>query len=571
MPDAENTTSVDFIRRIIMEHNESGRFGGRVHTRFPPEPNGYLHLGHAKAALTNFWLAQDFGGKFNLRLDDTNPTHEEQEYVEAIKVELKWLGIDWEDRELYASDYFDELYAYAIDLIRKGLAYVDSLSPEEMSRLRGTAVLKRDKIETKPGTESPFRNRSVEENLDLFERMRAGEFPDGAHVLRAKIDMAHPNLNMRDPVMYRIMHTPHDRTGDAWCIYPSYDWSHGQSDSLEGITHSCCSLEFENHRPLYDWFADQLGIHHPQQIEFARMAITYTLLSTRKLLEVVKAGLVRGWDDPRLPTLSGVRRRGYTPESIRSFVKRTGVSKALSVIDIGILEHAVREDLNRTAPRVMGVLDPLKIVVSNYPDGETEDMELVNNPEDPSAGTRMVPFSKELFIERADFMEDPPRKFFRLAPGREVRLRNAYFVTCTEVVKDAQGAVTSLVCTYDPQTRGGDSPDGRKVKGTLHWVSAAHALDAEVRVYDRLFTKSDPMDVDEGKTWMDNINRDSLQVLSGCKLEPSVKDAPPGARYQFERQGYFCVDPDSKPGALVFNRTVTLKDTWAKVQNKPGA
>jgi glutaminyl-tRNA synthetase len=566
----ENTTSIDFIRKIVNEHNESGRFGGRVHTRFPPEPNAYLHIGHAKASLTNFNLARDYGGKFNLRFDDTNPSKEEQEYVDAIREDLKWLGIDWEDREFFASDYFDKLHEYAIELIKKGKAYVDSLSPEEMSRLRGTAIMTRDKVETKPGEESPYRTRTVEENLDLFERMRAGEFPDGAHVLRAKIDMAHPNLNMRDPVMYRIMRATHHRTGDTWCIYPMYDWAHGQSDSLEGITHSCCSLEFENHRPLYDWYLDELGIHHPQQIEFARLNLTYTILSKRRLLEIIGAGLVTGWDDPRMPTLRGLRRRGYTPEAIRNFIKRIGVSKADSTVDVALLEGAVREHLNKVAPRVMGVLRPLKVVIENYPEGQTEDLDLVNNPEDESAGTRKVPFGRTIYIEREDFMEDPPRKFFRLAPGREVRLRNAFFVTCTGVKKDDDGNVVELTCTYDPATRGGDAPDGRKVKGTLHWVSAEHALDAEVRVYDHLFTKENPLEAEDGKSWLDNASPDSLVVLTGCKVEPSVADAPPLSRYQFERQGYFCVDPDSKPGALVFNRTVTLKDTWAKLQKKKG-
>ena len=570
MSDA-NTTSIDFIRKIVNEHNESGRFGGKVHTRFPPEPNAYLHIGHAKASLTNYNLAQDYGGKFNLRFDDTNPSREEQEYVDAIREDLRWLGIDWEDREFFASDYFDDLYRFAIDLIKKGKAYVDSLTPEEMSRLRGTAILTRDKVETKPGEESPYRDRSVEENLDLFERMHTGAFPDGAHVLRAKIDMAHPNLNMRDPVMYRIMRATHHRTGDKWCIYPTYDWAHGQSDSLEGITHSCCSLEFENHRPLYDWYLDALGIHHPQQIEFARLNLTYTVLSKRRLLEIIDAGLVNGWDDPRMPTLGGLRRRGYTPEAIRGFIKRIGVSKADSTVDVALLEGAVREHLNKTAPRVMGVLRPLEVVIENYPEGQAEELDLVNNPEDPSAGTRKVPFGRTIYIERDDFMEDPPRKFFRLAPGREVRLRNAYFVTCTGVEKDADGAVVRLTCTYDPATRGGDAPDGRKVKGTLHWVSAEHALDAEVRVYDHLFTKENPLEADEGKSWLDNVNPNSLSVLTGCKVEPSVASAPPLTRYQFERQGYFCIDPDSSPGALVFNRTVTLKDTWAKMQKKAKA
>jgi glutaminyl-tRNA synthetase len=560
--------SVDFVRKIINEHNASGRFGGRVHTRFPPEPNAYLHIGHAKASLINFAIAQEYGGKFNLRFDDTNPAAEEKEYVEAIKEDLRWLGIDWEGREYYASDYFEQLYGWAVELIKKGAAYVDSLTPAETSRLRGTAIIDRQKIETKPGQDSPYRTRPVEENLDLFRRMRAGEFREGEHVLRAKIDMAHPNLNMRDPVMYRIVRAPHHRTAEAWCIYPMYDWAHGQSDSIEGITHSICSLEYENHRPLYDWYLDRLGVHHPQQIEFARLKLSYTVLSKRWSLEIIRGGHVRGWDDPRMPTLSGLRRRGYTPEAIRAFCRRIGVAKNDSLVDVALLENAVREHLNATAPRVMGVLRPLKLRIENYPEGRVEQMALANNPEDPSAGTREVPFSRELYIERDDFMEHPPKKFFRLAPGREVRLRNAYFVTCTDVVKDAAGEVVELVCTYDPATKGGDSPDGRKVKGTLHWVSAPHALDAEVRLYDRLFTRSDPMDVAPGEAWLDGINPHSLEVLSGCKVESSVKGSASGTRYQFERLGYFCVDPDSTAALPVFNRTVTLKDTWAKVQRK---
>jgi glutaminyl-tRNA synthetase len=567
MPEPE-TQSVDFVRRIILEHDESGRFGGRVHTRFPPEPNAYLHIGHAKASLLNYALAREFGGKFNLRFDDTNPEKEEQEYVDAIKKDLEWLGLDWEDREFYASDYFDELYEYAIALIKNGKAYVDSLSAEEMSRLRGTAVQGQGKIETRPGVESPYRKRSVEENLDLFQRMHAGEFPEGAHVLRAKIDMAHPNLNMRDPVMYRILKEHHHRTGDKWCIYPTYDWAHGQSDSIEGITHSICTLEFEDHRPLYDWYLDALGIHHPQQIEFARLNLTYTVLSKRRLLEVIGSGHVRGWDDPRMPTLSALRRRGFTPESIASFIQRIGVAKADSLVDYALLEQAAREHLNRIAQRSMAVLRPLKVVIDNYPDGQVEQMDLMNNPEDRSAGVRKVPFSKEVWIEHEDFMEEPPKKFFRLAPGREVRLRSAYFVKCTGVEKNSEGEITLLRCEYDPATRGGDSPDGRKVKGTLHWVSMAHALDAEVRLYDHLFTKPDPDEVEPGKTWLDNINPKSLEVLTGCKIEPSLAGAKLATRYQFERQGYFYVDPDSKPERLVFNRTVTLKDTWAKIRKK---
>ncbi len=558
---------VDFIREIIRDDLQTGRFD-HVHTRFPPEPNAYLHIGHAQAILLNWGIAQEFGGKFNLRFDDTNPEKESAEYVEAIKRDVRWLGADWEDREFYASDYFEQLYQWAEDLIRKGLAYVCDLSPEELSRTRGQPIRDGDRVITPPGVDSPYRNRSVEENLDLFRRMRAGEFPNGAKTLRAKIDMAHPNLNMRDPVMYRILHASHHRTGDAWCIYPSYDWAHGQSDSIEGITHSICTLEFENHRPLYDWFLDQLGVHHPRQIEFARLNLSHTVLSKRKLLRLVNEGYVRGWDDPRMPTISGLRRRGYTPEAIRDFTERIGVSKANSVVDIGLLEHCVRQDLNKRAPRRMAVLNPLRVVIENYPDDLVEEMEAINNPEDLSAGTRKVPFSKVLYIERDDFMEDPPKKFYRLAPGREVRLRYAYFVTCTGVLKDEQGQIVELRCTYDPATRGGDAPDGRKGKATLHWVSAAHAIDAEVRLYEHLFTVPDPSDVPPGKDFTDLINPNSLQVLTGCKLEPSLANAQPGERFQFERQGYFCVDPDSTPGHLVFNRTVTLKDTWAKIQQK---
>ncbi len=495
---------------------------------------------------------------------------EEQEYVNSIKADLKWLGLDWEDREFYASDYFDTLYEYAVELIRKGKAYVDSLSAGEISRLRGTAVKGQEKIETVPGKESPYRNRTVEENLDLFERMRAGEFAEGEHVLRAKIDMAHPNLNMRDPVMYRVMRAHHHRTGDTWCIYPTYDWAHGQSDSIEGITHSICTLEFEDHRPLYDWYLDALGIHHPQQIEFARLNLTYTILSKRRLLEVIEGGHVRGWDDPRMPTLSGLRRRGFTPEAIADFVKRIGVSKADSVVDFALLGHCVREHLNKTAQRAMAVLRPLKVVIENYPHGQVEEMDLMNNPEDPAAGTRKVPFGREIWIERGDFMEDPPKKFFRLAPGREVRLRSAYYVTCTGFEKDANGQVNLLRCSYDPATRGGGAPDGRKVKGTLHWVPADSAIEAEIRLYDHLFVKLDPDDVEAGMTWLDNINPQSLEILTGCKLEPFLGGAASGARFQFERQGYFCVDPDSSPGHPVFNRTVTLRDIWAKIQKKQG-
>lgn len=559
--EAEETPApANFIHELIEEDMRTGRFGGRVHTRFPPEPNGYLHIGHAKSIWLNYGTAVKYGGKFNLRFDDTNPTKEEQEYIDAIIEDVRWLGADWEDRLFYASDYFEQLYEWAIDLIKKGLAYVDDLSAEEIREYRGTL--------TEPGRNSPYRDRSVEENLDLFERMKNGEFPDGSRVLRAKIDMASPNLNLRDPVMYRILHAEHPRTGNKWCIYPMYDWAHGQSDSIEGITHSICTLEFEDHRPLYDWFLDALGIYHPQQIEFARLNLTYTVMSKRRLLRLVNEGYVRGWDDPRMPTISGLRRRGYTPEAIRDFTERIGVSKANSVVDISLLEHCVRQDLNKRAPRRMAVLNPLRVVIENYPDDLVEEMEAINNPEDLSAGTRKVPFSKVLYIERDDFMEDPPKKFYRLAPGREVRLRYAYFVTCTGVVKDEQGQIVELRCTYDPATRGGDAPDGRKVKATLHWVSAAHALDAEVRLYENLFTVPDPSDVPPGKDFTDLINPHSLRVLTGCKLEPSLAEAQPGERFQFERQGYFCVDPDSTPGHLVFNRTVTLKDTWAKIQQK---
>jgi glutaminyl-tRNA synthetase len=561
-----STAPKDFIREIIENDIKTGRYGGRVHTRFPPEPNGYLHIGHAKSALLNYWIAQEYGGKFNLRFDDTNPEKESQEYVDAIKRDLRWLGIDWEDREFYASDYFEQLYQWAEELIKKGKAYVCDLSPEEVSEYRGKAIIQDGKVITPPGKESPYRNRSVEENLDLFRRMRAGEFPDGSKTLRAKIDMAHPNLNMRDPVMYRIMRVPHYRTGTQWCIYPTYDWAHGQSDSIEGITHSICTLEFEDHRPLYDWFLDQLGIHHPRQIEFARLNLTYTVMSKRLLLQLVEGGYVRGWDDPRMPTLAGMRRRGYTPEAIHEFVRRVGVSKRESITEIELLEHCVRQDLNKRAPRRMAVLDPLKVVLVNYPDDQVEWLEAINNPEDPSAGTRQVPFSKVLYIERDDFMENPPKDFYRLAPGREVRLRYAYFIKCVDVIKDSHGNVIELHCTYDPATRGGEAPDGRKVKATIHWVSAQHAIDAEVRLYDRLFTKPDPLDVPEGHDWKENINPNSLIVLTNCKLEPSLADAKVGERFQFERKGYFCVDPDSTEKKLVFNRTVTLKGEWDKVK-----
>jgi glutaminyl-tRNA synthetase len=552
--------SLNFIEEIIEEHGHSGRFGGRVHTRFPPEPNGYLHLGHAKSICLNYGLAKKYGGQFNLRYDDTNPTKEEQEYVDSIREDVRWLGADWEGREFFASGYFDQLYEWAEQLIKAGKAYVCDLTPEEMAKYRG---------DLKGGVASPFRDRSVEENLDLFRRMKAGEFPDGARTLRAKIDMAHPNFNMRDPVMYRILHAEHHNTGNKWCIYPMYDWAHGQSDSIEGITHSICTLEFENHRPLYDWYIDALGIYHPQQIEFARLNLTYTVLSKRRLIQLVTEKHVRGWDDPRMPTLSGVRRRGYTPEALRKFCERIGVSKFEGVIDISWLEDALRDDLNKRASRTLAVLRPLRVVIENYPEGQSEELDAVNNPEDPAAGTRKVPFSRVLYIERDDFQENPPKDFFRLAPGREVRLRWAYFVKCTGVVKDpATGAVVELRCTYDPATRGGDAPDGRKVKGTIHWVSAAHAVDAEVRLYDHLFLKPDPDDVPEGQDYKVNLNPKSLEVLSGCKLEPSLAATKPGDKFQFERLGYFCADKDSAPGALVFNRAVTLRDTWAKMQQK---
>ncbi len=555
-----DTPATDFIREIINEHNRTGRFGGRVHTRFPPEPNGYLHIGHAKSILLNYGIARDYNGKFNLRFDDTNPTKEEQEYVDSIIEDVRWLGADWEDRLFYASDYFDQLYEWAVQLIKDGKAYVDDLSPEEIRAYRGTL--------TEPGRESPYRNRSVEENLDLFERMKNGEFPNGARVLRAKIDMASPNLNLRDPVMYRILHASHHRTGDKWCIYPMYDWAHGQCDSIEGITHSICTLEFENHRPLYDWFLDQLGIFHPQQIEFARLNLSYTVLSKRRLIQLVEQGHVNGWDDPRMPTLSGLRRRGVTPEAIQNFAAAIGVAKTNSTIDLALFEYHIRQDLNARATRRMAVLNPLKVVITNYPEGQTEELEAINNPEDESAGTRMVPFSRELYIEQDDFMEDPPRKYFRLSPGREVRLRYGYFITCTDVVKDEDGNVIEVHCTYDPATRGGYAPDGRKVRGTIHWVSAQHAIDAEVRLYDRLFTKENPLDVAEGEDFTDYLNPHSLQVLTGCKLEPALAQAVPGEPYQFERKGYFTLDPDSTPEHLVFNRTITLRDTWAKMQKR---
>ncbi|RLG23671.1 glutamine--tRNA ligase [Methanosarcinales archaeon] len=560
MTKANYTPPPNFIRNIIEEDLKTNKYGGRVHTRFPPEPNGYLHIGHAKSICLNFGLAAEYGGLCNLRFDDTNPVKEETEYVESIKEDIRWLGFEWGDRLFYASDYFEQLYEYAVQLIKEGKAYVDSLSAEEIREYRGTL--------TKPGRESPYRNRSVEENLSLFERMRAGEFEDGTHVLRAKIDMASPNLNLRDPVMYRIIHATHHRTGNKWCIYPTYDFAHGQSDSIEGITHSICTLEFEDHRPLYDWFLDALKIHHPRQIEFARLNLTYTVLSKRKLLKLVQEGYVSGWDDPRMPTISGLRRRGYTPEAIRNFCERIGVSKSNSTVDIALLEHCIREDLNRRAPRVMGVLRPLRMVIVNFPENKVEEMVAINNPEDKSMGTRKVPFSRVLYIEREDFREDPPKKFFRLAPGREVRLRYAYIIKCVDVIKDKKtGEITELHCTYDPETRSGAAKSNRKVKGTLHWVSAAQAIKAEVRLYDRLFTIPNPEDIKDGEDLKRYLNPKSLEVLTSCYVEPSLAKAAPGNRYQFERLGYFCVDSvDSTKEKLVFNRIVPLRDTWAKIE-----
>jgi glutaminyl-tRNA synthetase len=554
------TPPTHFIRNIVSEDLAAGKNNRRVHTRFPPEPNGYLHIGHAKSICLNFGLAAEFGGFCNLRFDDTNPSKEDVEYVESIKSDVRWLGFDWDDREYYASDYFEQLYQYAVQLIKAGKAYVCDLSADQIREYRGTL--------TEPGKDSPYRMRSVPENLDLFQRMRAGEFPDGARTLRAKIDMASPNLNMRDPVMYRILHATHHRTGDRWCIYPTYDFAHGQSDSIERITHSICTLEFEDHRPLYDWFLDQLNIHHPQQIEFARLNLTHTVLSKRKLLQLVQQGHVTGWDDPRMPTLAGFRRRGYTPESIRIFCERIGVAKRNSVVDIAMLEHCLREDLNQRAPRVMAVLRPLRIVITNYPEEQVEELDAVNNPEDPSMGTRKVPFSRVLYIEQEDFREEPPKGFFRLSPGREVRLRYAYIIKCVDVVKDPKtGAVTELRCTYDPDTRSGSAQSSRKVKATLHWVSAAHAIEAEVRLYDHLFSTENPDDVEEGMDWTANINPNSLETLTSCRIEPFLANAVSGSRYQFERLGYFCADPvDSSARRLVFNRTVTLRDSWAKIE-----
>jgi len=561
MAKREFKTPPNFIKEIIEEDIKTGRYGGRVHTRFPPEPNGFLHIGHAKSICLNFGLAQEYNGLCNLRMDDTNPSTEDEAYVKAIQEDVKWLGFDWADRFYYASDYFDKLYEYAVELIKKGKAYVDSLSQEEIRQYRGTL--------TEPGKESPYRNRSVEENLELFERMKNGEFPEGSHVLRAKIDMAHPNLNMRDPVMYRIKYVSHYRTGNRWCIYPTYDFAHCISDSIEGITHSICTLEFEDHRPLYDWFLDELGIYHSQQIEFARLNLTYTVLSKRYLSILVKEGYVSGWDDPRMPTIRGLRRRGYTPEAIKDFCERIGVARRNSLVDVALLEHCVREDLNKRAPRAMAVLRPLKLVIDNYPDDQVEELDAVNNPEDPSMGTRKVPFSKVLYIERDDFRENPPKDYYRLAPGREVRLRYGYYVTCVDVVKDDKGDIVEIHCTYDPATRGGWSPDGRKVKGTIHWVSARHAVPVEVRLYDHLFTREDMTNLDEGEDFRKYINPNSLQVLYPCYVEPSLANAPPESRYQFERLGYFAVDPvDSRKDRLVFNRIVTLKDTWSKIEKR---
>lgn len=558
MDDIEKTISTDFLREAVQDDLKSGRFQ-RVHTRFPPEPNGYLHIGHAKALTIDFGIARDYQGKCNLRYDDTNPVKEDIEYVESIKEDIQWLGFNWEDREYYASDYFDQLYEWAVLLIKKGKAYVDDLSPEEIRQHRGTL--------TEPGKESPYRHRSIEVNLDLFERMRAGEYRDEARVLRAKIDMASGNMNMRDPVMYRILHEPpHHRTGDRWCIYPMYDYAHGQSDSIEGVTHSLCSLEYEDHRPLYDWFLNELEIYKPRQIEFARLNLSYTVLSKRKLIKLVQNNYVDGWDDPRMPTLSGLRRRGYTPEAILDFLNRVGVAKNDSVVDIDLLEHCIREDLNKRAQRVMGVLNPLKLVITNYPENQVEEIAAKNNPEDPGMGTRIIPFSRVLYIEQEDFSEDPPPKFHRLAPGREVRLRYAYFVKCVDLVKDSSGQITEVHCSYDPETQGGDAPDGRKPKATLHWVSAPHARRVEARIFDRLFLKINPDEVDDDQDFTANVNPDSVKVIKNCFVEPFIDRAVAGDRFQFERQGYFYIDPDSSTGRLLVNRTVSLKDTWSKIQ-----
>ncbi len=554
----EEQAPKDFIREAIDEDLRSGRFD-HVHTRFPPEPNGYLHIGHAKAIWIDYGVALDYKGKFNLRFDDTNPAKEDQEYVDGVIEDVRWLGADWEDRLFYASDYFEQMFEWAVQIVKAGKAYVDDLPPDEISKYRGDL--------TTPGKNSPFRDRTVEENMDLFERMRKGEFPDGTKSLRAKIDMAHPNMNMRDPVMYRILHKEHHRQGNKWCVYPMYDWAHGLEDSIEGVTHSLCSLEYENHRPLYDWFIDQLGIYHPRQIEFARLNLTYTVMSKRMLLDLVEGKLVNGWDDPRMPTVCGMRRRGYPAEAIRDFCKRIGIAKSHNVIDVSMLEHCVREELNRSAPRYMGVMNPLKVIIENLPEGHEDVLDVVNNPENPDAGRRKVPFSRDLYIEREDFMEDPPKKFFRMAPGREVRLRNAYLVTCTGVDKSADGQITAVRCTVDPATRGGDAPDGRKVKSTIHWVSAKHAVDAEVRMYDRLFTVENPAS-QHGKDFRIFVNPDSLKVVPAVKAEPSVRELPQGSRFQFERIGYFCVDRDTTSEKLVLNKTIGLRDTWAREQSK---
>jgi glutaminyl-tRNA synthetase len=558
MSDTENKVPTNFIKQIIEDDIKNKKNDCRVHTRFPPEPNGYLHIGHAKSICLNFGVASEYNGLCNLRFDDTNPTKEEQEYVDAISEDVRWLGFDWEDREYYASNYFQQLYEYAVQLIKSGKAFVCDLNAEQMREYRGTLK--------EPGKNSPYRNRSVEENIELFEQMKKGEFEDGSRTLRAKIDMASGNINMRDPVFYRIQRATHHRTGDDWCIYPMYDYAHCVSDSIEGITHSLCTLEFEDHRPLYDWFLEQLGIFHSQQIEFARLNISHAVLSKRKLLQLVQEKCVNGWDDPRMLTISGLRRRGYTPASIRKFCERIGVAKADSTVDMALLEYCIREDLNKTAPRVMSVLRPLKVVITNYPEGQTDELDAINNPEDPDAGTRKVPFSKIIYIERDDFMEDPPKKFFRLAPGREVRLRYAYFITCNDIIKSETGEITELHCTYDPETRGGDAPDGRKVKATLHWVSAEHAVDAEVRLYENLFDKPDPDNPKDEADFKTYLNPNSLTVVDSCRVEPSLTGTKPGSRYQFERLGYFSVDPESTGEKLVFNRTVTLRDTWTKIQ-----
>jgi len=558
-PSKEENVKLDFIRQIVAEDLKTGKWEGRVVTRFPPEPNGYLHIGHAKSICLNFGIAaENKDGLCHLRFDDTNPIKEEQEYIDSIIEDVRWLGWDWNEHLYYASDYFEQMYEYALELIKKGSAYVCDLTAGQTREYRGTL--------TEPGKDSPYRSRSVEENLKLFEIMKSGEFPDGSRTLRAKIDMSSPNVNMRDPVMYRILHAAHPRTGDKWCIYPMYDWAHGLEDSIEKITHSICTLEFENHRPLYDWFLDELGAYHPQQIEFARLNLTYTVMSKRKLLQLVQENHVSGWDDPRMPSISGLRRRGYSPRAIREFCRRIGVNKFNSTVDIALLEHCLREDLNKTSPRMMAVLKPLKVVIENYPQGQVEELEAVNNPEDPNAGTRKVPFSRELYIEQDDFMAEPVKKFYRLAPGREVRLRYAYFVTCTDVIKGENGQIVELHCTYDPATRGGDAPDGRKVKSTLHWVSAEHALEAQVRLYDHLFTKENPDQTAEDEDFKSNLNPDSCQILTSCRIEPSLGNAKPLNRYQFERLGYFCVDPDSSDAKLIFNRTVSLRDTWARIQ-----